>query len=74
MVALTDGKGLWDTVGGWREIRMERKGVTMVGQVQREEAKEYVRGAIARAASEAMRAMVDVIAQEQLTRQDTELL
>jgi len=46
----------------------------MVGQVQREEARGYVRGVIARAASEAMRAMVDVIAQEQLTRQDAELL
>jgi len=53
---------------------MERKGVTMVGQVQREEAKGYVQSVIERAAQEAMRAIASVIAQEQLTRQDAELV
>jgi transposase len=46
----------------------------MVGQVQREEAKAYVRDVIARAANEALRAMTAAIAQEQLTRQEVELL
>jgi len=46
----------------------------MVGQVQREEAKGYVQSVIERAAQEAMRAIASVIAQEQLTRQDAELL
>jgi hypothetical protein len=46
----------------------------MVGRVQREEAKAYVQDVIERAAQQALRAMVDVIAQEQLTRQDAELV
>ena len=46
----------------------------MIGRTQREDAKEYVRSVIERAAREALRAMADVIAEEQLTRQDVELL
>jgi len=42
--------------------------------MQREDAKRYLGDVIARAANEAMRAMADVIAREQFTRQDAELL
>jgi hypothetical protein len=46
----------------------------MVGRVQREEAKAYLRDVIERATREAMRVMAEVIDQEKFTRQDTELL
>jgi hypothetical protein len=46
----------------------------VIGQVQRQEARAYVRDVIERAAHEALHAMVGVIDREQLTRQDAELL
>ncbi len=46
----------------------------MVGRVQREDAVQYLRDVVGRAAQEAVRAMADVLAQEEFTRCDAELL
>jgi hypothetical protein len=46
----------------------------MIGQVQREEALQYLRGVIDRAAMEALRVIRDALEQEEFTRQDAELL
>jgi len=51
-----------------------RKGVAMVGRVQREEVKAYVMGVTGDAAREALRVMADVIDRGEFTRQDAELL
>jgi hypothetical protein len=46
----------------------------VVGQVQRGEARAYVRSVIEHAVQQALRAMTDVIDQETFTRQDAELI
>jgi len=46
----------------------------VVGRTQREDALQYVRGVIDRAAMEALRVMGDALGQEEFTRQDAELL